>query len=99
MFDGFVIYSMPLNHKRISFVETGNLYSLANVFRLTFFFNCTQISAVSAKNIVLHNIIHDCTRNPTFSFVMQLVHSSHPGAMNGPVAKFNNVFLSSNSCR
>ena len=39
------------------------------------FFYSTQRTAVSAKNIILQNIIHYCTCKPTFSYVMHMIHS------------------------
>ena len=37
-------------------------------------FYSTQRTAVSAKNTVLQNIIHNCTCKVTFSYVMHMVH-------------------------
>ena len=60
----------------------------------------THKIAMSTKNIVSQNMIHYCTCTPTFSYVMHMVHwcksvvhSWHPSAMNGPVAKVNKFFF------
>jgi hypothetical protein len=55
---------------------------------------------MTVKNIVLQNTLHYCKYNPTFFYIMhmvhlwtQLVHSWHPNAMNGPAVKFNKIFF------
>jgi len=57
-------------------------------------------AAVSAKNVVLQNIIYYFTVNLHCTTLRlwskdgnNVVHSWPPSAMNGPVAKFNKIFL------
>ena len=56
----------------------------------------THRTAVSTKNIVLQNIIRNCTVNLHFSVLCIwsidgncVVRSRHPSVINGPVTKFN----------
>ena len=64
------------------------------------YFYSTQRTAMSAKNIVLQNILHYSTCKPTFFYVMlwsidgnSVVNSWHPSPMNGPMATLDDIFF------
>ena len=69
-----------VNTKRLGHVKTSKVGH-----RQDYFFIPLR-EQLSKKNIVLQNIIPCCTCKPTFSYVMRVIHSWHPSAMNGPVA-------------
>jgi hypothetical protein len=83
-----------VNTKRLEHVKTSNLGQPHD------FIYSTQRTAVSAKNIVLQNIIYYCTVNlhcPTLCLWSKdgnnVVYSWPPSVMNGPNAKFKKIFL------